>query len=711
MEETIEKKVVLEVVAPDAVETVGQIKTNIKLLKEGWEDANGAFHKGLNDLKVGSEAYQQTLNEIKLNQNMLKDANYATASSMEAVSAAAAGEGESYNALVHRMAALKEEYRTLDPSIANQAKRMGELSAQINETNSKLKAYDSMIGNHQRNVGNYTQSIMTAFNGVKIGGVNALGAVKGLKGGFDALSATPVIAIIGALVQILSKVSAAMKSSEANTRAMKEALAVFEPIMNAVTRGLQAMGGALVKVVEFAGKAAKWLGLVNGKSEETVAIAQEENALIDARREMLVEEARLQAEIADLQAKAADKQKYTAKERMEFTKQATDIEEELYNKKYALQERENALLERKAALTDNSIETNDKLAEGQKKLYDMQAQHAQRQRSITAQANKAAIGAAADAKSAAEQIKAELKEIDDLVKQIDTDADKAIADVFAKWEKERETAAAQAKKMEDIRLQYIDAAATRRAQDAEMEIEDARALEERKFEIAQDGLKRRAELLKQFYQDALARGDVELALEYEQQAQDLEYQIEYEGYLRRKALREKEVEQRKAALQGMVSATTSIMGAIADAYEAAGDLSEAEAQRVKALRIAATVIETIAGAVSAYMGTIKAMAGSPLAIPVAVATAGSVLATGYAQIAKMQNTDATGKSVSVSESRMQAVAVNAPTPVQMVPVTRSLTSASEEARLNETQRVVLVQSDLEAAGRRVEIVDNETNLG
>jgi len=156
---------------------------------------------------------------------------------------------------------------------------------------------------------------------------------------------------------------------------------------------------------------------------------------------------------------------------------------------------------------------------------------------------------------------------------------------------------------------------------------------------------------------------------------------------------------------------TSILGAVADAYEAAGEMTAAQAARVKAIRIAAAIIDTISGAVGAFMGITKDTGGWGIAL--AAAKAAAVMATGMAQVAKIQSTDVSGKNTaSGGTSNLQTVAASAPAPVQIVPVTRTLTSASEEAKINEQKdvRVNLVYSDVEAAGTRVNVVNSETDL-
>lgn len=108
------------------------------------------FKKGIQDLKEelahltkGSEEYNRVAKEIRDAQGQLK-------SQMEGTKDVYAGMEGSYNALVRQMAELKKEWRA-----TNDEARRNELGAQIGEINQKLKDFDSSIGNHQRNVGDY----------------------------------------------------------------------------------------------------------------------------------------------------------------------------------------------------------------------------------------------------------------------------------------------------------------------------------------------------------------------------------------------------------------------------------------------------------------------------------------------------------------------------------------------------------------------------
>lgn len=150
-----------------------------------------------------------------------------------------------------------------------------------------------------------------------------------------------------------------------------------------------------------------------------------------------------------------------------------------------------------------------------------------------------------------------------------------------------------------------------------------------------------------------------------------------------------------STMYSVADATSSILGSMADLYEADEENSEKNANRIKSLRIASATIDTISGAIGAYMQAVKNLP-SPFGAITGAAQAAAVTAAGMAQIAKIKSTkvSATGTTTTLT-----APAVTAAPAVQMnIPQVRTLTSAREEDRLNQMasdQRVVLVMSDLE----------------
>ena len=107
-EETIQ---IIRIETGEAVRSVNDLRENVKILKER-----------LGDLEIGTTEYQDTLEELKVNQAAVKDAMYATTASMDDLTKSATGASNSYNSLVHRMASLKEELRATDVSTEQESR-------------------------------------------------------------------------------------------------------------------------------------------------------------------------------------------------------------------------------------------------------------------------------------------------------------------------------------------------------------------------------------------------------------------------------------------------------------------------------------------------------------------------------------------------------------------------------------------------------------
>lgn len=208
--------------------------------------------------------------------------------------------------------------------------------------------------------------------------------------------------------------------------------------------------------------------------------------------------------------------------------------------------------------------------------------------------------------------------------------------------------------------------------------------------------------MEQFAKDALDRGDLDAYLEYEQEAADLEVEIETNALREKKRLREQDAKdakekakQQMEVMQSVASATSGILGSIADMYESDEKNSEKNANKIKGLRIASATIDTISGAIGAFMQAVQTIP-PPMGAIIGGIQAAAVTAAGIAQIAKIKSTKVSG---SASNSAPTAPAVtSAPVRTMDIQQVRSVTSASEEDRLNQMasdQRVVLVMSDLE----------------
>lgn len=256
-EETI---TILKVGTEEAVKSVNDLKTNIKVLKEN-----------LGELEIGTEDYKNTLDELKVNQNALKDAMYATTTTMADVAAAATGASQSYNSLVHQMAALKEEWRA-----TNDEARRNELGKQIAEINQQLKDMDASVGNFSRNVGNYESGVtglverFDQFGGILKQMPPTLGAAKEQIGKvgetMQLVGKQPILGIIGLLAPIIIKVTNALMENQTVMESMRKVMSSLDPIMKLFQKALEGIAQGVAKVADWI---SKMIGKVTEKFTET----------------------------------------------------------------------------------------------------------------------------------------------------------------------------------------------------------------------------------------------------------------------------------------------------------------------------------------------------------------------------------------------------------------------------------------------------------
>lgn len=627
---------ILRVGTDEAVKSINDLKENVKLLKAS-----------LGELEIGTEEYQNTLDQLKVNQNALRDAMYATSSTMEDVAASATGASESYNSLVHRMAALKEEWRSTTDEV-----RRNELGEQIAKTNQKLKDMDASVGNFQRNVGNYS----SALDGLKegflatAGGAGAvINPIKNVTMGFKTLSATPVIAILGLLANILTKVINNLDASEKNTNKMTLALAPLKAGTTALTKVFQFLGDKLADVATWLTNILSKLGFIDEAMQEHKAIAEEEIALTERRREVEKANADAQLEVAKLRAQAAEKDKYTAAERLKFIEDAAKKEREIADRNIEIARREYEVLERKSELADNSKEENDALAEAYVRLQNAETDYFNKTRELSAQRVEAInqIKAETKANQSLLESKEDLKAFEDEYEGFVED------DPWAEYEEQQKREAANKEARETLLDELLE----------EQRLKD----EARQWELEQE----------QAFTAAL------------------------------KAEQQKRIDDRQAEVRAAIdnslmlaTATSGVLASIADMYEADEKNAVKNAKKIKALRITEATINTISGAIGAFMQSVSSIP-PPLGQIIGAANAAAVTAAGMVQIGQLRNTSVTGSSGSASGiGEMSINAPNVDTELQSV---RNITSASEEERLNrmaQSQRVYILQSDIEAAGNQ-----------
>ena len=638
-EETIQ---IIRIDTGEAVRSVNDLRENVKILKER-----------LGDLEIGTTEYQDTLDELKVNQAAVKDAMYATTASMDDLTKSATGASNSYNSLVHRMASLKEELRATDVSTEQGKQRFKELAAQINEVNDTLKDMDALQGNFQRNVGNYP-GLMKTFSGsldaLDKGLKATAGGVGGLKEGFDALAVNPAFTILGIVVNLFGSLADTLKEDETSMAAVNKAGVSLEPIFKFLKGILEKVVNIVADLITKVSAFVQSNGLIPRIIDGVVGVGNAIFKFVVAPFKGVVEAIKVFKEqgvrgLGDAAKAFANEMK-----------------------------------------TGISFKSNYQAGES---IVD----------AITAGIKDKKKDVSAAGKDVIKPLKDGIDmELDKMIQDLDKEMDNMIQDL----DKKQEDANKIANSIAQGRLANLDKAAKHQLELNDILVEDDREKAKKAYQIQLSANERRLAALEQFAQDALERGDLDAYLEYQQEAADLEVEIETNALREKKRLREQDAKdakekakQQMEVMQSVASATSGILGSIADMYESDEKNSEKNANKIKGLRIASATIDTISGAIGAFMQAVQTIP-PPMGAIIGGIQAAAVTAAGIAQIAKIKSTKVSG---SASNSAPTAPAVtSAPVRTMDIQQVRSVTSASEEDRLNQMasdQRVVLVMSDLE----------------
>ena len=203
-----------------------------------------------------------------------------------------------------------------------------------------------------------------------------------------------------------------------------------------------------------------------------------------------------------------------------------------------------------------------------------------------------------------------------------------------------------------------------------------------------------------------------LLLESEQLFGDERIKVEEQLASKKIELSQKVLDDKKAKTDAEIAleqyktdAMFKLAGSLSGILNSAADMAEEGSKEQKALKISSTIIDTIAGAVGAFMGITKDTGGWGIAV--AAATAAGVLASGFASIKKMTAVKigkggSGGGGQSIPTIDVAKLAQNQSS-VQRVSTT---TGASAEQQIQDT-RVYVVESDIAATTKKVAVAQAE----
>lgn len=352
-------------------EILGRNIDSVKELKKAITELQGS----LIGLDTESQEYKDTTAKLTAAQEELTKVTQAGKTSTDAAKDSIVGMEQEYKKLYNTYKMLTEEQRNSDFG-KEMADSLETLSTKLNETKQG-------VGNFKDNIGRYAGSVTEAFNsmGISAGAMSgplktATTGAKGFNTTLKALAANPVVLVLTALVAILGKAAAAIKDNEELTNRLKEAMAVFKPVLDAVSNAFDFLAGILVKTIEGLSKVAeKVMSIIPGMKSAIQShkdLAKATNDLTKAQREANVENSKKTAEIERLREEASATDDVIEKKRL--LEEAKAMQAEVDQKNIELAQEELRIQQEYAEKTANSAEENEKLAAAQKKVNDAIAQ-------------------------------------------------------------------------------------------------------------------------------------------------------------------------------------------------------------------------------------------------------------------------------------------------------------------------------------------------
>lgn len=694
---------VIKIEAGDSEQTVKGLKQQISDLRDE-----------ILNLEKGTKQYDDAVDALQDSQRKLDEVMSLTKKTATAL------EG-SYDALVHKMAQLKKEWRA-----TNDEARRNELGQQIAEINGQLKDFDASLGNFQRNVGNYQsalegvgsktedfaasmRNVQEAIEPTKAKFESVQKIAAGVASGFAAVQGAA--ALLGVenenLEKTFIKLQAAMALAQGIgglgdlVEGLGKAKVAFKDLGNTVKAVSATMGKTGWVAVIFAVVAAVTLvtSAIKKKRQEVDALDESLKKL--ERRNNNINTSynersrQLERDIKLMSAQGATEEE-VIKKRMELNQIYEDAAKENYK------EAQKQYLGLRDSLSMGIRGVTQEDVDKAKEVYDdanmVYQDFVEKRKDLANDLVIAQIKAKEQLKTTLPDLEVDIEVDDEDIPTLKSDI--KITDVNG-----------QAEKKADYLIALAERVANRERELNEMSTLSEEEKAQKDYEINLKLQEDKLALLKRFYDEAINNGDVESFLNLQQDIADQEIEIEKAKYEEKKRLREKDAEEERqhkeniknigmASLQG----TADILNGLADMYEADGVANEKEAKKIKNLRIATATMDMLTGIVGALSNVTPP---GPVGWALGAIQAATIATLGAINIQKIKNTDLTGGNMGGA-----SVTPSASTYATELPATftRQITGASEIESLNQDTRVYILESDIQASNKRVQVRESESSF-
>lgn len=696
------------------------------------------------DLDQSSDEYKQTCDEITDVQNRLNSA-------IKAGSDSAAALDGSYNALSKQMSELKKQWKATNDEAERES-----VGKQISAINNQLKEMDASIGNYQRNVGNYEGAFTSAFDkmtdgldkivpgtrGVYDGVIKITGAVKALK---TASMTNPWTAVLTGIATILAgivsqwdnirekiglakdeavdykaEIEAANTAFQKQTTELEYQLALRklagEDEVSLQQSRIDNIQKEIDKEQESIRRRREWLEIYkesSGVSKELYKQREEEYQLMVDRKNELSDELNKenrklnllirQQEIADEAQRKREEERKSQEAATKAAKEKADIDKKAADEKRVADEQQKKIQTDLNTLTKYEIDASDKL------LEDKERELAVIERTYTEQL------------SLYEKYQ---KDSFTLTAAYEKEKGEIIARYAKEAEEKRLAAQKEAEEKADKRLGDIDSEAALAQYIADKTIQIEYEKNQKLLELDRERLLQKKITLEELIADDTL--SAEKKKEYAEQLAQVNADIVSNSEQSKNAekLHAKEIVNTYTEL---TTSLGSLMSTIAGIWEdninaryEAGEITaqqaEEEFENNKKMQIASAVLTGLAGVAAAIASPVAAAMGPPGWIAAGVQAA-VIAASTAAQIVKLKQTKfSSGSSTSAAGSSVASVptaAVTNYTPNYTASVSgrsESIDLANAVQQQKTETKVYVVESDIRAAGDRVEVRDSESTF-
>jgi DNA repair exonuclease SbcCD ATPase subunit len=644
----------------------GFLVARMQELKVGIDATNARIKQITKDYDEGRMAvddYNQELQENLEELQKLRTEQGDVRSSLNASTKALLSAKGSYVEMSQTLGQLRNAYRQLSKEQRDGAVGT-EMLGQIKLLDAELKEVDASMGNFQRNVGGYEEALKQVLP-PQAGLIVDLGKLSVEGGGIPSLFTGMKNSIVGMT---------------------KAAIAFIATPLGAMLTALAAAGAAA-------------FALFNARNKEIEKQAEASAEALEKQKQQMerfdVEISRevelLRADGKEQEANALARRSVT--DAMNKAQQAVDEYREKYNQMSAKEQKANA-----ETLKGYEDALQARIDAWEEVIHEDEVRRRTELREEREQSEKLKeewAKAAAEKQRIAEETNAAIRE-----------ANAAFRDETALMQAEQ-GAGTQSGDLALAQEQFRQELAAFEAMVDEKQITEELAQERRKVMLEQYGQEIadiQAKYLKQQNVQLLKALDEEMAAEFK--ADKNRVSQELKNSKERKKIADAEYKHKQ-----MITQQTGAL------LQAGAQLAGESTAVGKAMAVAATTISTYQAAQAAYQSAFMPVPtyASPVLGAINMAAA---IATGLANIKSILSVDSSGGTGYGSASSTGATVstpaiVTPPAVVQEVETVRSLTGASEEERLNQMasdQRVYLVYSDVEQAGKRVQVQQSETSF-